>query len=61
MPPYNERVQKLLKRSAKFRAKVEKALVKHDENVDLVKWNEIMGLVDQEIVRLGRKRARKSR
>jgi hypothetical protein len=61
MARYTERVQKLLKRSAKFRQRIEKSLRKHDEDVDLVKLNAMLEAVDHEIVRLGRKSAPKRR
>ena len=61
MPKHSERVQKLLKRSAKFRGRIVKALMKEDENADLVALTALLDKVDEEIVRLGRGRARKKR
>jgi hypothetical protein len=55
-----DRVRKLLKRSARFRRRVQKALERH-ESVDVVKFNQLLDAIDQVIVRSGRAPARKKR
>jgi len=53
MPKYPKPIRRLLKRSAKFRKRLRKALTKHDENVDLAIVNSALEMVDREIVKLG--------
>jgi hypothetical protein len=55
-----DRVRKLLKRSARFRRRVQKALERH-ESGDVIKFNQLVDAIDQVIVRSGRARARKKR
>ena len=61
MPTYSEHVQKLLKRSAKFRSRIERTLKKQDKRVNLAVLGAALDAVDRELVRLGRKRKPKKR
>jgi hypothetical protein len=55
------RVGKLLRRSKKFRRKIDEWLRDHDESVDLTQVNLALDQVDTAIMELGRKTPSRSR
>ena len=61
MPTQSKHVQKLLKRSAKFRGRIDKAFQKHDTKANLGSVNELLDQIDQELVRLDSTRALQKR